>query len=331
MHTGHHRSLHRRGWLAVALSRTLGGLAAQAHAQDTGTWPDKPIRVIVPYPAGGNADAIGRFIANKLGIALGQSLVVDNKGGAGGTIGAEAAARAAPDGYTLFVSPNAVFTITQHLRAVPYDPENDFVPIARLSGSYSIAAARKDAPFNNLAELFAAAAKEPGKYTFGSAGPATSTHLSGEMIAHAGRVKLMHVPYKGSAPALADLMGGRIDLMFDPVSLPQVKAGTVKAIALLSKNRHPELPDVPTAREQDVDLDTRSWFGLFAPKGTPQPIVDRLAREVEKILAEKDTAEALLKFSQHPDFLGPQAFAAEIRNDSAFFKDLIRTSNIRAE
>ncbi len=319
-----------RSLLLWPLAATLSLLAApQALAQ--ATWPNKPMRVIVPYPAGGNSDAIGRFIADKLGAALGQPMVVDNKGGAGATIGAELAARAPGDGYTFMVAPTAVFAITPHLRRVSYQPFTDFVPIAQLSGSYSIATARKDAPFNDIKELVAAARKAPGKYTFGSAGPATATHLAGEMVDHQAGIDMLHVPYKGSAEALSDLMGGRIDMIYDPVGLTQVKAGKVKAIAVLSKKRHPELPEVPTIREQGYDLDTRSWFGLFAPKGTPKAMVDRMAAEVEKIMATDDARQLLLKMSQYPEYVGPAAFTAQIQADSAFFKELIVRAKIHVD
>jgi tripartite-type tricarboxylate transporter receptor subunit TctC len=306
--------------------------APLAHAQSAAApWPTKPIRVIVPYPAGGNSDAIGRFIADKLGSALGQAMVVENRGGAGATIGADVAARSAGDGYTFMVAPTAVFAITPHLRKVPYKPFTDFIPIAQLTGSYSIATARKDAPFNNLKELVTAASAAPGKYTFGSAGPATATHLAGEMVKFHAGIDMLHVPYKGSSEALADLVGGRIDMIFDPVSLTQVKSGNVKAIAVLSKTRHPELPNVPTVKEQGYDLDTRSWFGLFAPKGTSQAIVDRTAAAVEKILTTPEARQLLLQMSQYPEYVGPAAFTAQIQEDSKAFKALIDRAGIHAE
>lgn len=319
-----------RPWL-LPIAAALSLLAIAPHASAQAPWPNKPMRVIVPYPAGGNSDAIGRFIADKLGAALGQPMVVDNKGGAGATIGAELMARAPGDGYTFMVAPTAVFAITPHLRKVGYQPFTDFVPIAQLSGSYSIATARKDAPFNDIKGLVAAARQAPGKYTFGSAGPATATHLAGEIVKHQAGIEMLHVPYKGSAEALSDLMGGRIDMIYDPVSLTQVKAGKVKAIAVLSKKRHPELPEVPTIREQGYDLDTRSWFGLFAPKGTPKPMVDRMALEVEKILSTDEARQLLLKMSQYPEYVGPAAFAAQIKGDSAFFQELIVRANIHVE
>lgn len=321
-----------RSLLLPAMAALSLWAASPVQAQATANaWPARPMRMIVPYPAGGNSDAIARFVADKLGAVLGQPMVVDNKGGAGATIGTDAAARAPGDGYTFLLAPTAVMAITPHLRKVPYSPFTDFIPIAQLSGSYSIATARKDAPFNNIKELVAAAKKAPDHYTFGSAGAATATHLAGEMLSGKAGIKMMHVPYKGSAEALADLMGGRIDMIYDPVSLTQVKAGTVKAIAVLSKKRHPELPDVATVAEQGYDIDTRSWFGLFAPKGTPQAIVDRTAAELQKILASPETRQLLLKMSQFPDYVGPAAFAAQVKDDSAFFKDLIVRANIQAD
>lgn len=322
------KNLYARTLLPL-IAIALLSMAPAAMAQEA--WPNKPIRLVVPYPAGGSSDNIGRFVAQGLERALGQAVVVENKGGAGGTIGAELVSRAAGDGYTFLVAPTAVFAITAHLRKVPYDPFNDFIPIAKLTGSYSIATARKDAPFNTMQELVAAAKKAPGKYTYGSAGSATATHLAGEMVSHKAGIKLLHVPYKGSAAALADLLGGQIDMIFDPVSLTQVKAGNVKAIGVMSKNRHPELPDVATVQEQGLDLDTRSWFAIFAPKGTPKAIVDRVAAEAEKMLKNDDTRAELLKVSQYPDYVGPAAFAAQIKKDSSFFKDLITSANIRVE
>ena len=324
-------TLGRRALLTLAAFTPFLATPALQAQTPTAAWPGKPIRIIVPYTAGGNSDAIGRFIAIKLGAALGQPIIVENKAGAGASIGTEAAARAPGDGYTLLVAPTAVFAITPHLRRVGYDPFTDFIPVAQLSGSYSIATARKDAPFNNIAELVKAASKAPDKYTFGSAGLATATHLSGEIVNYKTGIKMLHVPYKGSAEALSDLIGGRIDMIYDPVSLTQVKAGAVKAIGVMGKTRHPELPDVPTLKEQGYDVDMPAWYGLFAPKGTPKAIVERVATEVEKILKLPETRSVLLKVSQYPDFAGPAAFAAQIKVDSAFFKDPIKRANIHVE
>ncbi|MFZ2388253.1 MAG: tripartite tricarboxylate transporter substrate binding protein [Polaromonas sp.] len=331
MHTQKTPTRHPGRRILLTLAALSPLLAASPLQAQPAAWPSKPMRIIVPYSAGGNSDAIGRFIADKLGIALGQPIIVENKAGAGAGIGTEAAARASGDGYTFLLAPTAVFAITPHLRRVAYNPVSDFIPVAQLTSSYTIATARKDAPFNNIAQLVKLAGQNPGKYTFGSAGLATATHLAGEMVSYKTGIRMLHVPYKGSADALSDLMGGRIDLIFDPVSLPQVQAGNVKAIAVLSKTRHPELPDVPTIKEQGYELETRSWFGLFAPKGTPTAIVERTSAEVEKIMKLLETRKMLIKMSQYPDYLGSANFTAQIREDSTFYKDLIKRSNISSE
>jgi len=303
--------------------------AGAAHAQ--GAWPNRPMKLIVPYPAGGNSDLIGRMIAEKVSGLLGQNMVVENRAGAGAAIGAQAAARAPADGYTFLLAPTAVISITQHLRKLPYDADNDFAPVAMVSSSYGLVAARKDLPANTMGEFVALAKKEPGKLTFGSAGTATATHISGEIVHLKAGIKLLHVPYKGSAEALNDLVGGRIDLIYDPVALPQVKAGNVKALAVTSEVRHPELPNVPTLKEQGLEVPGGSWFGLFAPKATPPEIVNRLAAVIDKAVNAPGVREQMLKFSQYPEFQGPQAFARQIREDTAFYKDLIERAGIKVD
>lgn len=320
---------NRRALLQGSLALSLSGVMAGARAQ--GAWPTRPVKLIVPYPAGGNADSIGRLLADRLSVALSQQVVVENRAGAGATIGAQAVARSPGDGYTLLLAPTAVVAITQHLRKVPYDPDQDFVPVACLSSSYGIVAARKGLPANTMAELIALARQSPGKLTFGSAGTATATHLSGEIVHHKAGIRLLHVPYKGSAEALTDLVGGRIDLIYDPVALAQIKAGTVKALATSAGTRHPELPDVPTLREQGLEVPGGSWFGLFAPRGTPPAVVERLSTEAERAMGAPGTRDLLLKFSQYPDYKGPAAFARQIQADSASYKDLITQANIRVE
>ena len=317
-------------WFKTALVTLALACAGQGAAQAQ-AWPTKPIRLIVPYPPGGNSDLIGRMIAEKISGPLGQQVVVENRAGAGATIGAQVAARAPADGYTLLLAPTAVMAITHHLRKVPYDPEQDFAPIASVSSSYGIVAARKDLPASNMAELVALARKDPGKLTFGSAGTATATHLSGEIVHSKAGIKVLHVPYKGSAESLNDLVGGRIDLIYDPVALVQIKAGNLKALGVTSAVRHPELPAVPTLKEQGLEVPGGSWFGLFAPRGTPPEVINRVAAEVDKAMAAPGVREQLVKFSQFPEFRGPAAFAAEIRADSAFYKDLIQRLGIKVE
>ena len=319
------------------LTRILGTLLAcmgaagsnGSHAQPA--WPSQPLKMVVPYPAGGNADAIGRLVATRLATALNQSIVVENRAGAGGTIGAEAVARAGGDSGTFLLAPVAILAITPHLRRVPYDPESDLLPVAMLSSSYGLVAARKDLPASTMQEFIALAKKEPGKFSFGSAGAATATHITGEIVHLRAGIKLLHVPYKGSGDALTDLLGGRIDSMYDPVALAQSRSGNVKVLAVTSAVRHPLLPAVPTLREVGVDIAGGSWFGVFAPKGTLPQVIARMAAEIEKIVTAADAREQMLKFSQYPDFRGPQAFARQMQEDRAFFKDLIDKTGIKAE
>ncbi|MEI7447376.1 MAG: tripartite tricarboxylate transporter substrate binding protein, partial [Burkholderiales bacterium] len=253
------------------------------------------------------------------------------RAGAGATIGAQAAARSPADGYTLLLAPTAVMAITQHLRRSPYDPEADFTPICCVSNSYGLVAARKDLPANTFREFIPLAKAAPGKFTFGSVGPGTATHLSGEIAALRAGIRLLHVPYKGSAESLTDLVAGRIDLIFDPVALQQVKAGNVKAIATTSPVRHPELPEVPTLKEQGIEMPDAGWFGLFAPKGTPADAVARMAAEVERALAAPGTRETLVKFGQFAQFSGPEAFAARVKADTVMFRDLIAQAGIKLD
>jgi tripartite-type tricarboxylate transporter receptor subunit TctC len=314
---------------AGAALAALATVAPAAHAQ--GRWPDRPLKLVVPYPPGGNADAIGRWAAERLSAGLGQQVVVENRAGAGASIGAQAVARSAPDGYTLLLAPTAVMAITQHLRKIPYDPEADFAPICCLSNSYGLVAARRDLPATTFAEFIPIAKAAPGKFTFGSVGLGTATHLTGEIAALRGGIKLLHVPYKGSAESLTDLVAGRIDLIFDPVALQQVKAGTVKALAATSSVRHPELPDVPTLKEQGIEMPDSGWFGLFAPKGTPPDAITRMAGELERALAAPGTRETLVKFGQHPQYIAPEAFAARVKADTVMFRDLIAQAGIKLD
>ena len=325
---------HARATRRPARRTLIAGAAALALApglRAQGRWPERTLKLVVPYPPGGNADAIGRWAAERLSAGLGQQVVVENRAGAGASIGAQAVARSAPDGYTLLLAPTAVMAITQHLRKVPYDPDADFAPVCCLSNSYGLVAARRDLPAATFTEFVPLAKAAPGKFTFGSVGAGTATHLTGEIAALRAGIRLHHVPYKGSAESLTDLVAGRIDLIFDPVALQQVKAGAVKALATTGAVRHPELPDVPTLREQGIAMPDSGWFGLFAPKGSPAEAIARMAAELERATAAPGAREALLRFGQHPMFLGPDAFAARVKADTAMFRDLIAQAGIKLD
>lgn len=310
-----------------AASLALAALPAPLLAQDA--WPKaRPIKFVVPFPAGGNADAIARLFADRMSAGLGQSIVIENRGGAAGAIGAQAVARADADGYTWLFSPSSTIVIGPHIRKAGYDPIADFIPVAIASRSYGIAAVRKDLPANTLKEFVELAKKNPDKFNFGSAGFASSTHIAGEIFHSAAGIKVTHVAYKGSADALTDLMGGRIDVLYDPVAFPQVDAGNVKALAIMGDVRHPLLPDVPTSKEEGYPILSNVWFGLFAPKGTPHDMVERVAAEAGKAAALPDVQTATIKFSQYVDFGGPKDAKEAVATDSAFYKDLVQRLNI---
>jgi tripartite-type tricarboxylate transporter receptor subunit TctC len=266
-----------------------------------------------------------------LGSGLGQPVVVENRAGAGATIGAQAAARAEPDGYTILLAPTAVFAITPHLIKVPYDALRDFTPIATISNSYGLVAARRDLPANTMRELIDLARKNPGKLTFGSAGTATATHLAGEVVHHEAGIKLLHIPYKGSAPALNDLVAGQIDLIYDPVALGQVKAGKVKALASTAPMRHPELPEVPTLAEQGIRASVGSWFGILGPARFPAEAARKIADIVRQEVAKPETTLTLQRFGQYPEFSGLDDFRKRIEADSQTYQNLVTQLGIKIE
>ena len=303
-------------------------LAALAHAQEH--YPSRPVRMIVPYPPGGSSDNVSRVIAERLAPLLGQPVIVDNRGGAAGTIGAQAAQAAKPDGYTLMMAPTAVFVITPHLRKVPYDPFG-YETVGLAATAPSIAVVHRDSPVKTMGDFIALAKKEPGKLSFGSAGLGSITQLYGEILKQRAGIDILHVPFKGSADAMTAVLGRQVDLIIDPVALGQARGGAVRAIAIFGERRVPELPDVPTIAESGYDIDLPSWFGLFAPKGTPSSIVSKISSDLAKALKETETEQKLIKVNLFPAYLDPVAFARKIRQDDVLFAELIRKAGIKAE
>jgi tripartite-type tricarboxylate transporter receptor subunit TctC len=318
----------RRPFTTLVL--TLLPAFTPALAQADKDWPTKPIRFITPYPPGGSSDIITRFVADRVAKSLGQPVIVENKPGAGATLGTEYASRAAPDGYTFFVGPTATVAVAPWIKKVGYTTDS-FIPVAKLASSYGLVTARKDAPFNNYKEFVAAARTQPGKFTFGSNGVGSIVHLTGVLLHKQAGVTAVHVPYKGAAESMNDLMGGRIDLMYDPVTAPRVKSGDLKGLATVSDERNPQLPDVPTLKEQGFEVRAASWFGLFAPLGTPAPMVASLADHVQKVLAAPGVREQLLVSALYPDFEGPSPFARRVRADSAALRELIQKEGIKGD
>ena len=306
-----------RAILALAAATLALSFAAPALAQD---YPNKPIKIIVPFPAGQASDSIARLVGEQLGKSLGQPVVVENKPGAGGNIGTDMGAKAPADGYTLTMATAALPISKNVYPKLPFDPERDFSPITLMTITPLVLVARPSLPVDSVAALVDAARKAPGRLSFASSGIGTSHQLSGELLKALANIDLLHVPYKGSAPAHVDLMGGTVDVMFDnivPVT-PHIKAGKLKALAVTTKMRAPTLPDVPTMAESGYhNFEAVAWFGLLAPAGTPPAIVERLNKELTAILkAPEMTARlgsmgALVVGNSTEEFR--QFFGAEVR------------------
>ena len=280
----------------VALSLVLPTFAqAQAQTQtQTQTYPAKPIKLVVPYPPGGPTDIVARLVAQKLSEQMGQPVIIDNRPGAGGNPGAEMVARSTPDGYTLVVATTAHAINPSLFKNLGYSLSKDFAPISQLTSGPLVIVANPGLPANNVAELIALAKAKPGELNFASSGNGQSTHLSAELFASMAGVKMNHIPYKGSAPALTDTMGGQTQLMFDTMlsAMPHVKAGKLKALAVTSSTRSPVAPDVPTVAESGLPgYEAIAWNGLLAPAGTPPEVVARLNAELKKVLASPDVKD----------------------------------------
>jgi tripartite-type tricarboxylate transporter receptor subunit TctC len=314
-------------WLLMALA-LLGGSAL---AQDN--YPTRPLRLILPFPPGGGTDILGRQIAEKLGERLGQPVVAENRGGAGGNVGAEAAAHSAPDGYTIvLVAPSLAISPTLYAK-LNYDPVKDLQPITLVATIPNVLLTQPNfAP--SLKEFIAKVKQKPGEYNFGSGGPGTSNHLGGELFNIVAGTKLVHVPYKGVNLAMQDVMAGRIELVVIglPAALPQIRNGRVKALAVIARQRHESLPDVPTAAEAGLpNFDVTTWYGILTPAGTPRPIVDRLNREIVAVMSSDDMKQKLAHQGTEVRTSTPDEFAAYIKEEIAKWGDVIRTANLKAQ
>jgi tripartite-type tricarboxylate transporter receptor subunit TctC len=321
------RSPAIRNLLALAL---LLASAAAANAQG---WPNKPIRYIVPYPAGGNTDITGRLIGQKLSEALGQPVVIDNLPGGGANIGAAAAARAAPDGNTLFQGTGSTHGINSSLfPKLPFDPIKDFTPIALLVESPLFLVVTPDLPVKTVPELVAYAKAHPGKLSFGSVGIGSAHHLASELLKQRAGLDMVHVPYRGSAPVLQDLMGGQIQLAFDATALQLVQEGRLRALAVASTKRWPTAPDIPAMSEVGFpDFEVGGWFGLFGPAGTPRPIVDRVNAEVNRILAMPPIKQRLAEIGLEPLGGTPEQLAKHVEAELAKWPAIVTAAGARLE
>lgn len=320
-----------RRFITLAAASALCVSVAPVMAQTAKAWPDKPISFITPYPPGGSSDIITRFIADRVSKQIGKPIIVENKAGAAATLGTEYAARAAPDGYTFLVTPMATVTIAPWLRKLNYSVDS-FVPVAKLASSYGLITTSKDAPFSNYKEFVAAAKTNPGKYSFATNGVGSIVHLTAVLLHKQSGIDVLHVPYKGAAESMTDLIGGRVTLMYDPATAPRVKDGTLKGLATTADIRNPELPNIPTLREQGFTLPfSGSWFGIFAPKGTPETIVNRMAGYVKQALETGGVREQLQLSALYPDFQGPAQFSKQVRADADIMREVIQKENIKLD
>ena len=316
----------------VLLCGALLATAAGAIAQQ---YPTRPIRLLSPNPAGGANDVIGRIVAQKLSEVLGQQVVVDNRGGAGGTIGTELAARAAPDGYTLFAASQSTITVAPHVYSkLTYDVLRDFAPIAIFAEVQNLLNATPSFPPNTVKELVALARGKPGAIRYASAGSGSASHFSGLLFAKAAGIEFLHVPYKGGAPAITAVMSGESDFNFGPMAATTgfVKAGRLKAIAVSGAKRSPAFPNVPTVIESGVPgFVVVGWFGLMAPAGTPKAIVERLHAATVKAVTSPDTRQQLTQTGADPAPNTPEAFGKFVRQEYERYGKLIKEAGIKLE
>jgi len=313
--------------LAAAFALVPALVLAQA-------WPSKPVKIIVPFAAGGATDVVARLLAQKLTDVWGQSIVVENKLGAGGNIGADAVAKAAPDGYTLLLTSGAIVTASQHMyKNMPFDPEKDLLPITNVATGPQMIAVSPSVPARDLRELIAYAKANPGKVNYGSAGIGSQTHLAAENLAYAAGLDLTHVPYKGEAAALTDLMGGQIQMATPnfAAAVALAKDGKIRALAVTSKERNPQMPDLPSASDTLPGFESAGWFGLMAPAGTPREIVEKVQRDSTAIIRSEEFRARLAQLGMEPVGNTPAEFAAAIKSQSARWAVVIKERNIKVD
>ena len=317
--------------VACSAFALLGAPSALAQAP----FPTKPVRLVVPFPAGGTTDILARAAAQKLSETLGQQVIVDNRPGAGGNIGAELVAKAPADGYTLLMGTVGTHAINPSLYAkMPYDHVKDFAPVILVAGVPNVLVVNPDLPFKTVADVVAYAKANPGKLNFASSGSGTSIHLSGELFKVMAGVQMTHVPYKGSAPALTDLIGGQVQLMFDnlPSALPQIKGGKLRAVAVTSTTRAAALPDVPTVAESGLPgFESSSWFGILAPAGTPKDIIAKINTDVQKWLSTPEAKEKLLGQGAIAAGGSPDEFAKNIQAETAKWAKVVKESGAKVD
>ncbi|RYF78159.1 MAG: tripartite tricarboxylate transporter substrate binding protein [Comamonadaceae bacterium] len=318
----------RHLFLSLAL---LGALAPAAPALAQAAYPDRPVKVIVALPAGGSVDMVARLLGQKMSEQLGQPFVIDNRAGASGQIGVPAVARAAPDGYTVMVSPASFLTTNKSIfKTLPYDPEADFAPVTKLVNQAMVLVVRDKSRFAKVADVLAAAKAEPGKLSYASSGDGSPQHLAGLMFENRAAVRMLHVPYKGGAPAITDLMAGTVDMVFAPIpeALPHIKAGKLHPVGVLSEQRSAILPAVPTMKESGIDrLVLSAWIGLLAPAKTPQPVIDKL-QQAAKAALQGDARARLIDAGMEPAADDPRSLKQSISEDIRIHAELVKAAGL---
>jgi tripartite-type tricarboxylate transporter receptor subunit TctC len=304
-------------------------------AANAQAYPSKPIRFVVPYPAGGPLDTVARLLAQSVSESVKEPIVVDNKPGAGGNIGADAVAKSPADGYTILMGAVATHAINPTLySSMPYDAVRDFIPVTQIASTPNVLVVNPSVPAGNVREFIAYAKANPGKLNFGSGSTGSAGHLAGELFKTLAGIEMTHVPYKGAAPAMNDLIGGQIQLMFDNLAsaLGQVRAGRVRALAVTTAARTSLAPELPTIAESGLPgFDINTWFGLFVPANTPREVVDRLHAEFTRALAMPQVKERLLALGAEPVGSQPAEFAAYIRTEAEKYARVIKASGARAD
>lgn len=317
--------------LAAFMLGAFGALGAHAQA----TYPSKPITLIVPTAPGGTTDIAARMLAEPLGKALGQTVVVDNRGGASGALAAQMVKRAEPDGYTLLMQYSGYHTITPNVAKSPLGWEaKDLQAVANVLSAPQLIVVREGLPAKSLAELLSYAKAHPGKLTFASSGNGSLQHVTGAMLEQQAGIEMVHVPYKGTGPTLQDLLGAQVDLTFGtpPPFMPHIQAGKLRALAVTGKSRLPSLPNVPTASEAGLPkLDASSWFGVFAPARTPPTVVDKLSSEIQKIMATPAFRQKAAEQGATADYLGPQQLSDYAKSELARWAQVVKASKIEAD
>jgi len=315
-----------RGIAALAIALHLGAAAAQA-------WPAKPLKLVTPFPPGGSADVIARLIANQLGVQLGQPVVIDNRPGAGGVVGNEYAAKQPPDGYTLLLITGAYPVQAAMLKSLPFDPLADIAMVSMLTSYPFVISVRPDSPFRTLGELIAYAKANPGKLNYPSSGIGTVHHLSGELLNAMAGIEMVHVPFRGGASPLTEVLGGRVDLLLEAMtlSLPQIHAGKLRALAVTSRERWKALPDVPTVAETVAGYEVNSFIGLGATGRTPEPIIERANAEVRKALANAETHKRFVELGGEPGASTPAEMRTYIEREIEKWKGVISARKIERQ